>query len=80
MKRKIGALEGRVLYGAPKGARILPYSVPYMGQRATHGRSRKKKSGTPMKMNRNMSTPRGRSFSRDAKSAHRSLFFRRLLF
>ena len=29
MKRKIGALEGRVLYGAPKGARILPYSVPY---------------------------------------------------
>jgi len=29
MKRKIGALEGRVLYGAPKGARILPYSVGF---------------------------------------------------
>jgi len=27
MKRKIGAPQGRLLYGAPKGARILPYSV-----------------------------------------------------
>ena len=60
---------------------VLYYScLPYMGKRATHGRSRKKKSGTPMKMNRNMSAPKGRSFSRDAKSARGSLFFRRSLF
>ena len=43
-------------------------------------RIRKKKSSTPTKMNRNMSAPKGRSFSHDAKSAHGSLFFRRSLF
>ena len=27
MKRKIDALEGRLLYGAPKGALIFPFTV-----------------------------------------------------